>query len=96
MGLKSPELPVCDNCGEVWLPKKGPARDDPRAHDAEQRALPDGKPLRCGKCKSLNWDINFVGDRRKKRVSSPAVEPEEAPKPKVRCKHGLLNCEKCS
>lgn len=49
MALITRELPVCDICGEEWLPKKGPARDNPRMF-AE----------RCGKCKNPKWDYKHV------------------------------------
>lgn len=65
MALKAFVLPVCDVCGQAWLPEPGPAREDPRKYDREQRAaaLP---PLRCGKCKATGWDRNYTGDRRRK------------------------------
>ena len=39
-------LPVCEVCGEPWLPRKGPMRDDPTT-------VP-----RCGKCKSPKWNAS--------------------------------------
>jgi hypothetical protein len=36
-------LPLCDRCGELWLPQKGETRTNP--------ALVN----RCSKCKSPNW-----------------------------------------
>lgn len=65
MGLKNRALPICDVCGEEWLPAKGFSREDPRKYDAQQRAQKQ-PPLRCGKCKSPQWDRNFAGDRRRK------------------------------
>ena len=78
MALKAFVLPVCDVCGKAWLPEEGPARDDPRAFDRKQRA--DGNPpLRCGKCKSIGWDRNYTGDRRRKNPHE--LQEQEASKP---------------
>jgi hypothetical protein len=37
-------LPLCDRCGELWLPQKGETRTNPELVN------------RCGKCKSPNWN----------------------------------------
>ena len=69
MAVRAFTLPVCDQCGEPWFPDKGPMREDIRAFDAKQRALGTaGKPVRCGKCKSPNWDKIF----REKGENGPA------------------------
>lgn len=48
------KLPVCDGCKLPWLPVGW-------TQDSNPRNLPAGtKPLRCGKCKSPNWDREFV------------------------------------
>jgi hypothetical protein len=65
MALKAFLVPVCDVCGKAWLPEEGPAREDPRKYDATQRAN-SLLPLRCGKCKSVGWDREYTGDRRKR------------------------------
>lgn len=49
MAVVQMQIPVCDVCGEPWLPQKGPAREDPRTH-----------AKRCGKCKSEKWDRDYV------------------------------------
>jgi hypothetical protein len=103
MALIKMTLPQCDLCEEVWLPEKGPARDNPRKYDAQQRAAGE-PPLRCGKCKATGWDRNFTGDRRRKdpkktspkklsRVQAAEVVAKKAPV--KRCKHGLLHCAQC-
>jgi hypothetical protein len=88
MALKAYTLPVCDVCGEAWFPEKGPARDDPRAYDQNQRAqgLP---PLRCGKCKSFGWDRIYKGDKRRKN-------PHEYPMPPIGTAHHPLPKKKKS
>ena len=44
------KLPICDGCKLPWLPVGW-------TQDSDPRNLPEGsKPLRCGKCKSSNWD----------------------------------------
>jgi len=37
-------LPLCDRCGEIWLPQKGETRRNPKL------------VKRCGKCKSPSWN----------------------------------------
>jgi len=78
VGVKEFLLPVCDKCGEAWLPEKGPARRDIRGHDAVLRGK--GKVgVRCGKCKSPNWDDVF---RKGGGVVGPvAVEVAVSPAP---------------
>lgn len=70
MAIEVIVLPKCDVCGELWLPQPGLARDDPRKYDAERRAKGE-PPLRCGKCKSPQWDRNYTGDRRRKHPPAP-------------------------
>lgn len=48
------KLPICDGCKLPWLPVGW-------TQDSDPRNLPEGsKPLRCGKCKSPNWDRNHT------------------------------------
>jgi len=103
LGLKTFILPVCDGCGEAWLPDKRTAykgiqaREDPRAYHAAR--IKDGLPgLRCGKCKAFGWDREYLGDGRRK-CSTPAaheVEVEIAPIRQRCAKHGLFHCPQCS
>lgn len=95
MAVEQFQLPMCDVCGEAWLPLQNEARQDPRKYDAKQRR--DGlPPLRCGKCKSPNWDRNFTGDRRRKDPAATPLKAVPAPGASpVRCKHGLLHCPQC-
>jgi hypothetical protein len=44
-------LPICDGCKLPWLPVGWTQDSDPRNPE---------KPLRCGKCKSIGWDREFV------------------------------------
>ena len=79
MGLKEHNLPVCDQCGEAWLPSPGPARQDIRAYDARERAKGmKGKPVRCGKCKSTKWDVNYREKAQDVVQAQPEV-PEVSP-----------------
>ena len=100
------ELPLCDVCGNTWFPREKAARKDPRAYDAAQRALgAKGKPLRCGMCKSPNWDRDWLKEQKAAPVSTPdddlsddqlriryAVKAVVVP---GRCKHLLLDCPIC-
>jgi hypothetical protein len=57
--IKKIDMPVCDVCEEMWLPSKGPARDNPREFNISERKK--GKPgLRCGKCKNPRWDWKYL------------------------------------
>jgi DNA-directed RNA polymerase subunit M/transcription elongation factor TFIIS len=44
-------VPLCDRCGEIWLPTKGASRDNPEL------------VLRCSKCKSPNWNRSGRPDK---------------------------------
>jgi hypothetical protein len=101
MAVQSFNLPVCDVCGEPWLPQKGPAREDIRKWDAEQRAV--GKKVRCGKCKSEHWDRDFVFEAHPvQEVIMPDLSMVEltyiVDNPRNhpgRCRHRELNCSIC-
>jgi DNA-directed RNA polymerase subunit M/transcription elongation factor TFIIS len=45
------DVPLCDRCGEIWLPTKGESRDNPEL------------VLRCSKCKSPNWNRSARPDK---------------------------------
>ncbi len=53
MAIGTFRLPICDVCGEPWLPRAGPERDNPETCK------------RCGKCKTTGWNRKAVGGRRK-------------------------------
>jgi hypothetical protein len=99
------QIPVCDVCGEPWLPQKGPARVDPRTH-----------AKRCGKCKSEKWDRDYIfeahdpeqapaedviatirGMPQDSNTANAIVELTQAAAAAVRkrCIHMLLNCPIC-
>jgi hypothetical protein len=78
MALIQMTLPLCDVCGEPFLPRKGPARDDPRGYNLLTKLDPKLPPMRCGKCKSFGWDSNFLGDRRKKSTVYPELATQPA------------------
>lgn len=61
-------LPICDGCNLPWLPVGW-------TQDSDPRHLREGaKPLRCGKCKSIGWDREFV-----KQQKDAATETAENP-----------------
>jgi len=63
MAIITKDLPLCDTCGECWLP---------------DRILPDHTPnpafldpsqcKRCGKCKSMRWNHKQRDANVKKKV----------------------------
>jgi hypothetical protein len=58
-------LPICDGCKLPWLPVGWTQDSDPRNPE---------KPLRCGKCKSIGWDREFV-KAQKAETTETAVNP---------------------
>ena len=62
MAVTEMRIPVCDVCGEAWLPKKGPNRDDPASN-----------VKRCGKCKSPNWNAG----PRELRIRGHVIRPQD-------------------
>ena len=64
------KLPVCDGCKLPWLPVGWTPESDPRQ-------MPEGtKPLRCGKCKSPNWDREFAKKPKEEDVFDPEIGAE--------------------
>jgi hypothetical protein len=49
MAIKTMDMPECDVCHSMFLPRKGPARDNPRKY-----------AKRCGTCKNPRWDYRYV------------------------------------
>lgn len=86
-------LPVCDRCGEPWLPRQ-----------KEIRKHPDTART-CGKCKSTFWNQNdeTVIANQVPPIDfasiTPSIKRKPAPysteKRKRPCKHGLLRCPEC-
>jgi hypothetical protein len=67
MAVGNYKLPVCDGCRLPWLPTGWKQDSDPRQ-------MPEGsKPLRCGKCKSPNWDREFVKKAKEEKVFDPEI-----------------------
>ncbi len=67
MAVGTYTLPICDGCKLPWLPVGW-------TQDSDPRNVPHGtKPLRCGKCKSPNWDREFV-----KQAKADATEGDVA------------------
>jgi hypothetical protein len=66
-------LPICDGCKLPWLPVGW-------TQDSDPRNLREGtKPLRCGKCKSIGWDREFV-KQQKAEATETAVSPFDSTK----------------
>ena len=83
MAIVTMDIPYCDKCREVWLPRKGSARANPR-ESAE----------RCGKCKNLNWDRIY----RKANPGFEQTPPESEEGPeglRRKCQHGYTRCPVC-
>jgi len=76
-------VPICNGCGEPWLPQKGKTRNNPE--EAE----------RCGKCKTPAWNKGPEGKARRtlRAMGYSSGLPEEAPR--SLCRHRLLNCPEC-
>jgi hypothetical protein len=68
MAVGTYTLPICDGCKLPWLPVGWTQDSDPRSLPSET------KPLRCGKCKSPNWDREFV-KQAKEAATETAVNP---------------------
>jgi len=87
MTIKTMEMPLCDVCGEIWLPNKGPARDNPREN-----------AKRCGKCKNPRWDFKHVksiqGETRGPGNPNWLATAKDEKQKKL-CKHRSLNCTIC-
>lgn len=66
MAVGTYKLPICDGCKLPWLPVGWTLESDPRTHV--------GKPLRCGKCKSIGWDKEYTAALRKE-ATELAVNP---------------------
>ena len=68
MAVGTYTLPICDGCKLPWLPVGW-------TQDLDPRNVPRGtKPLRCGKCKSPNWDREFV-KQAKDNATETVVSP---------------------
>lgn len=68
MAVGTYNLPICDLCELPWLPVGW-------TQDSDPRNLREGaKPLRCGKCKSIGWDREFV---KQQKVAVDVVQPSE-------------------
>lgn len=81
MGIKTVKLPVCDVCGEMWLPDKrlpdgshNPAREHPELCK------------RCGKCKTPRWNYKAKEAAIKERKRSLAEEVSKRNKSRRRAK----------
>lgn len=93
-------LPICDGCKLPWLPVGWTQDSDPRNPE---------KPLRCGKCKSIGWDREFVKQQKESVVVlegvaalglsteplSPVAITEVPAVKKSRCKHRMTDCPIC-
>jgi hypothetical protein len=101
MAVGTYTLPICDKCKLPWLPVGWTQDSDPRG--------PEGKDLRCGKCKSHSgrhkenawggWDGEFAAKVRETSVEI-AVTPFDATggtqdTPVRRCRHRMVNCPLC-
>lgn len=68
MAVGTYTLPICDGCKLPWLPVGW-------TQDSDPRNLPEGsKPLRCGKCKSIGWDREYVKQQKADQTET-AVSP---------------------
>ena len=75
MAIGTYTLPICDLCKLPWLPVGWKQDTDPRA--------PNGKPLRCGKCKSIGWDREYVKADKSGNVAQTDRAPTASDAPEV-------------
>lgn len=97
MALIKVTLPLCDICGEPWLPDK-------RLPDGSKNPAYEFPELskRCGKCKSMRWNWKMKeallkAEKAGKMTSFPS--PVKGKPPSVSrvktCRHGLVRCPTC-
>lgn len=75
MALVTITVPKCDKCGELSLPRPGPARDNPRGMNPDKPGKTNYE--RCGKCKTPLWDADYDPAKEESDIARDLEEHSE-------------------
>jgi len=86
VGIKTVKVPVCDVCGQMWLPDK-------RLPDGSHNPAFDNPELckRCGKCKTPRW--NYKAREAAIKERKRALAEEVSKRNKSRRRANLMRAE---